>query len=111
LITAVTDPHTLTILSPVAVRPLRVGVELEPVRLRRPLAGVTFGLEVDYAWECYRQVVDEWSQLLVRDGATPKTLWLEASRNETTKKSPEQIRDDVDQWSRLVECGVVGLGN
>jgi hypothetical protein len=106
------DRRTLTILSPVAARAPRSGAEsVELERIGRPPGGVAVGLEVDFAWECFRQVVDEWSQLLERDGATPKVLWLEASRNEKDKKSPEQIRDDVDQWSRLVECGVVGLGN
>jgi hypothetical protein len=108
----VADGRTLTILSPVAARATGSGAEsVELGRIGRPPGGVAVGLEVDFAWECFRQVVDEWSQLLERDGATPKVLWLEASRNEKVKKSPEQIRDDVDQWSRLVECGVVGLGN
>ena len=106
-----TGGEKLTILSPVSAKPLRKGDELEPIRLGKPLAGVSFGLEVDYAWECYRQVIDEWSQLLARDGAVPRQLWVENSRNEKVKKSAEQVRDDIDQWSRLVECGVVGLGN
>lgn len=101
----------MTILSPVATRSSGVAAPLEPRRLGRPLAGVAVGLEVDYAWVCYRQVVDEWSQLLRRDRATPEALWLETNRNDKVRKTPEQLRDDIDQWSRLVECGVVGLGN
>lgn len=101
----------VTMLSPVAAPPRRVEGGLEPLRLGRPLAGVSFGLEVDYAWECYRQVIDEWSQLLARDGAVPRQMWVENSRNDTVRKSPEQVRDDIAEWSQLVECGVVGLGN
>lgn len=106
-----TPTDTMTILSPVAAAPSRVDAAIGPRRLGRPLAGVAVGLEVDYAWVCYRQVIDEWSQLLRRDRAAPEALWLEASRNDKVRKTPEQLRDDVDQWSRLVECGVVGLGN
>ena len=100
-----------TILSPVAARSSGVAAPIEPRRLGRPLAGVAVGLEVDYAWVCYRQVVDEWAQLLRRDRATPEALWLETNRNDKVRRTPEQLRDDIDQWSRLVECGVVGLGN
>lgn len=97
-------------LSPVAARSQREHT-IEPIGLGRALAGVSFGLEVDYAWACYRQVVDEWSTLLERDGAVPRQLWVENSRNDKVKKSAEQVRDDIAEWSRLVECGVVGLGN
>jgi hypothetical protein len=100
----------ITMLSPVALRPQREDA-IEPIGLGRALAGVSFGLEVDYAWECYRQVIDEWSQLLERDGAEPRQLWVENSRNDKVKKSVEQVRNDIDDWSKLVECGVVGLGN
>lgn len=105
-----TGSDRLVMLSPVAERPARDDV-LAPVRLERSLDQVSFGLEVDYAWECYRVVIDEWSTLLARDGAVPRELWVEQSRNDPVKRSPEQVRADIDDWSRLVECGVVGLGN
>jgi hypothetical protein len=100
----------VVMLSPIADRP--VGADtLAPVRLERPLDRVAFGIEVDYAWESYRVVIDEWSRLLARDGAVPSELWVEHSRNDPVKKSAEQIRSDIADWSKLVECGVVGLGN
>jgi hypothetical protein len=100
----------ITMLSPVALRPQRDDA-IEPIGLSRSLAGVSFGLEIDYAWECYRQVIDEWRKLLERDGATTHQLWVENSRNDKMKKSADQVRDDIAEWSKLVECGVVGLGN
>jgi hypothetical protein len=103
-------PDQITILSPVAVRPHREDAR-GAIGLARSLDGVSVGLEVDYAWECYRQVIDEWSTLLTRDGAVPRELWVVNSRNDKVKKSAEQVRDDIAEWSRLVDCGVVGLGN
>ena len=47
---------------------------------------------------------------LERDGAVPRQLWVENSRNEKVKKSPEQVRNDIDEWSRLVECGDLATG-
>jgi hypothetical protein len=75
--------------------------------LGRPIAGVAVGLRLDRSWRSYLAVVDEWEQLLQRDGATVHVLWA----GDRSGPAGEQTRTDVDEWSRLVECGVVGLGN
>ena len=101
---------TWTILSPVARPPVRTEAR-SAHRLDRPIAGVRVGLEVDYAWISYTTVIDEWDRLLRADGALPDTLWLEHSREEADRPDPEVIRARVEDWSKLVDCGVVGLGN
>ena len=98
-----------TFLSPVAPRPK--GEAGEALQLGRPIAGVRVGLEVDYAWNCYAIIVDEWEQMLRDDGAIPHTLWLERSRDEAVKKTREQIEAEVDEWAKLIDCGLAGLGN
>jgi hypothetical protein len=101
---------TWTILSPVA--PRRVLVSSAPsLTLNRSIAGLRVGLEIDYAWISYITVIDEWEQLLRTDGAEPHTLWIERSRDDTTKRSETELRADIEEWSRLIDCGVVGLGN
>jgi hypothetical protein len=101
---------TWTILSPVAPRPATVSTTEAPV-LDRSVAGLRVGLEVDYAWISYVTVIDEWEQLLKADGAEPHTLWIERSRDEVVRRSEAELRDDIEDWSRLIDCGVVGLGN
>ena len=101
---------TWTILSPVA--PRRVLESTAPsLALNRSIAGLRVGLEIDYAWISYITVIDEWEQLLRADGAEPHTLWIERSRDDTTKRSETELRADIEEWSRLIDCGVVGLGN
>ncbi len=105
-------PEKWVILSPVAERPERDrarGAE-GPPHLNRPLAGVRVGLEVDYAWLSYYTVIDEWERLLRADGADPLTLWVERSRKEP-RRDPTQVEAEVEEWAKLIECGVVGLGN
>jgi hypothetical protein len=101
-----------TILSPVALPPERgpAAQAEDPPRLGRPITGVRVGLEVDYAWLSYYTVVDEWERLLGSDGADPRTLWVERSRSEP-RRDPTEVEAEVEDWARLVECGVVGLGN
>jgi hypothetical protein len=100
------------ILSPVATPPEQspAQAELGPRRLGRPIKGVRVGLEVDYAWISYHAVIQEWETLLRADGAEPRTLWVERSRTEPRRDATE-VEAAVDEWSKLVECGVVGLGN
>ena len=102
-----------TILSPVAPKPTSrvVAGEQAPHREIRPLADVRFGFQVDYAWNCYSILIDEWEKLAAAGGAKPNTLWIERSRNQKTARSKDEIRNDIDDWSRLVDVGVVGLGN
>lgn len=105
-------PDKWVILSPVAAPRERSSATDDegPPRLRRPIAGVRVGLEVDYAWISYHTVIEEWEGLLRADGAEPRTLWVERSRSEP-RRDPTEVEAAVAEWSKLVECGVVGLGN
>jgi hypothetical protein len=104
---------TWTILSPVALPPPQPADDVRPgpFALGRPIKGVHVGLRVDFAWISYITVIDEWERLLRADGAVPHTLWVEQSRNAVVKRDEAELRADIDEWSRLVECGFAGLGN
>jgi hypothetical protein len=52
-------------------------------------------------------VVDEWKQRLAADGAKVQVLYT----GERVGHEGETTRSDLDEWSRLVDCAVVGLGN
>jgi hypothetical protein len=94
-----------TILSPVAPPP---EVTTSPTyELGRPIAGVEVGLRIDYSWRSYMVIVDVWQGMLAADGAVPRVLWT----GERVGVDGVRTRADLDEWSRLVECGVVGLGN
>ena len=71
------------------------------------LAGKMVGLRLDRAWRSYMVVVDEWEKLLRRDGALPRVIWTGARIGD----EGETTRNDLNEWSRLIHCGVVGLGN
>ena len=75
--------------------------------LGRPLAGVTVGLRLDRTWRSYDVVVDVWQTRLAADGARPRVLVT----GERVGEAGDRTRSDVDDWSRLVDCGVVGLGH
>jgi len=75
--------------------------------LDRPVRGVRVGLRLDAAWRSYEVVVAEWRRLLAADGAEPVVLVT----GERAGAGAARTRADLDDWSRLVECGVVGLGN
>ena len=75
--------------------------------LGRPVTGVTVGLRLDHTWDSYKAVVDVWQRRLKDDGADPAVLWT----GERVGDAGERTRADLDDWTRLVECGVVGLGN
>ena len=75
--------------------------------LDRPITGVVVGLRSDYSWRSYYAVVEVWEQMLRADGADVRVLWT----GDRAGPQGEQTRADVDEWSRLLECGVVGLGN
>ena len=75
--------------------------------LGRPLTGVTVGLRLDRSWRSYFVVLDTWEELLVRDGAIVERLVV----GERVGAEGERTRNDLDEWSRLVDCAVVGLGN
>jgi hypothetical protein len=75
--------------------------------LGRDLAGVAVGLRLDHAWRSYMVVIEEWERLLRADGAIPSVLWT----GERVGEAGDQTRADLDEWGRLIECGVVGLGN
>lgn len=73
----------------------------------RPLDGVVVGLRSDYSWRSYFAVMDVWEQRLRADGADVRVLWA----GDRVGPQGEQTRADVEEWARLVECGVIGLGN
>ena len=75
--------------------------------LARPLRGAKVGLRLDHSWRAYYIVVDVWEELLRRDGAEPRVLWT----GERVGAEGVTTRSDLEEWSRLVDCGVVGLGN
>jgi len=99
-----------TILSPVAKRPAAM-TEAQTYALGRPIEGVRVGLRVDFAWRSFRFIVDEWSRLLEADGAEARQLWVETERGEVRQYNPNDLRTDIDEWSRLIDCGLAGLGN
>ncbi len=72
-----------------------------------PLAGKMVGLRLDRAWRSYMVVVEEWEKLLRRDGAVARVIWTGARIDH----EGETTRNDLNEWSRLIDCGVVGLGN
>lgn len=72
-----------------------------------PIAGKVVGLRLDAVWRSYVAVVDEWEQLLIADGAVPKVTWV----GERVGAEGERTRSDLEEWSRLIDVGVVGLGN
>jgi len=41
----------------------------------------------------------------------PSTFWIERSRDDTSRRTEAELRSDIEEWSRLIDCGVVGLGN
>jgi hypothetical protein len=75
--------------------------------LGHALRGVTIGLRLDTAWRSYEYVVDEWARRLADDGADVVTLVT----GERAGAAAAKTRTDLDEWSRLVDCAVVGLGN
>jgi hypothetical protein len=75
--------------------------------LDRSLAGVVVGLRTDHSWRSYFSVIEVWEEMLRGDGAVVRVLWA----GDRVGPQGEQTRSDVEEWSRLVECGVVGLGN
>ena len=75
--------------------------------LGRPIAGVKIGMRIDNSWRSYFTVLDEWERLLRRDGAEPVRLLT----GDRVGPQAERTRDDLEEWSRLIECGVIGLGN
>ena len=75
--------------------------------LGRSLEGVTVGLRLDRSWRSYFVVLDAWEPLLRRDGAKVERLVV----GERVGAEGERTRNDLDEWARLVDCAVVGLGN
>jgi hypothetical protein len=99
------SPGRLVILDPTAPP----GVEHASVTydLGRSLRGVRVGLRLDRSWRSYDTVLDVWQRRLKDDGALPEVLVV----GERIGDEGERTRDDLDDWSKLVDVGVVGLGN
>jgi len=96
---------TITILDPRVIPPR--DPETATFDVDGPIAGKTVGLRLDHAWRSYIAIVDEWEDMLEADGAIPKLLWV----GERVGAEGEKTRADLDEWSRLIDIGVVGLGN
>ncbi|MFM8304022.1 MAG: hypothetical protein ACKOA9_06970 [Actinomycetota bacterium] len=71
------------------------------------LEGKIVGLRLDQAWRSYIAIVEEWERRFAADGARVEVWWA----GERVGAEGEQTRADLDEWSRLVDIGVVGLGN
>ncbi len=95
----------MTILDPRVVPPREP--ETKTWSVDGPLDGKVVGLRLDHAWRSYIAIVEVWEQLLTDDGATVKLWWA----GERVGSEGEQTRADLEEWSRLVDVGVVGLGN
>ena len=76
-------------------------------RLGRSLRGLIVGLRLDRSWPCYDVVLDTWERALIREGARVERFVADAR----VAAEGARLRDDLDEWSRLVDCAVVGLGN
>jgi hypothetical protein len=79
----------------------------ETFSLGSSLAGKIVGLRLDQSWRSYEIVLDEWQKLLVAQGAIPRVLVT----GERVGDEGERTRSDLAEWSRLIDVGVVGLGN
>jgi hypothetical protein len=104
-LTATAEGQRIRILLPTVPPP--PDASSETFDLAKPLRGVRVGLRLDPSWRSYIIVVNEWERLLTRDGAQPMVLWT----GDRVGPEGEKTRSDLDEWSRLIECGVVGLGN
>lgn len=98
---------TLEILLPV---PPRAADERSTVYdLDRGLSDVIVGLRLDQSWRSYFTVVDVWTELFERGPARPvRVLW---TGDRLPAPRPTRRANDVEEWLRLVQIGVVGLGN
>jgi hypothetical protein len=79
----------------------------ETFSLGASLAGKVVGLRLDQSWRSYEIVLDVWKRLLVAEGAIPRVLVT----GERVGDEGERTRSDLAEWSRLIDVGVVGLGN
>jgi len=75
--------------------------------LGRSLSGVRVGLRLDLAWRSYETVVATWSDRFEQHGASVHVLVT----GERVGPDAQRTRDDVEDWSRLIDIGVIGLGN
>ena len=96
---------SLTILDP-RVLPPRAD-ETRTWSVDGPVAGKVVGLRLETAWRSYITVVEEWERCFTADGAVVKILWV----GDRVGDEGERTRSDLDEWSRLIDIGVVGLGN
>ena len=100
-----TTVRTIDVLVPVP--PALYQAQSVTFDLGRSVKGVRVGLRLDPAWRSYYVVVDEWTRLL-RDGGAEVQVLVSGERAGPTA---EQTRKEVEEWARLIEVGVVGLGN
>jgi hypothetical protein len=75
--------------------------------LGRSLDGVKVGLRLDRSWRSYFVVLDAWEKLLVEAGASVHRIVV----SERVGDEGARLRNDLDEWAKLIDIGVVGLGN
>ena len=102
---AAVESGTVEILDP-RVRPPRADAT-RTYSVQGGLAGKVVGLRLETAWRSYIAVVEEWERRFTADGARVKVLWT----GDRVGDEGERTRADLDEWSRLIDIGVVGLGN
>jgi hypothetical protein len=102
---AVAATETISILDPRVVPPR--DPETETFSVDGSIRGKTVGLRLDRGWRSYIAIIDVWEQMLAADGAIPNVLWV----GERVGSEGEKTRADLEEWSRLIDVGVVGLGN
>ena len=99
------DLDTIEIFDPRAYAP-RVQ-ETPTLGVGSTIAGKVVGLRLDRYWRSYIVIIDEWKRFLERDGAIPEVLWV----GNRAGSEGIRTRTDLEEWSRLIDIGVIGLGN
>ncbi len=75
--------------------------------LDAPLAAKVVGLRLDRSWRSYEIVLEVWEEMFRQANAIPRVLVT----GERVGDEGEHTRADLEEWSKLVDCAVVGLGN
>ena len=98
---------TVTILDPRVAPPTRPADA--PLLLGRPLTGARVGLRLDHKWRSWFTVLDCWEPLLQAAGASTHRVVADVHLPGAAPGATP--RADLDEWCRLVDCAVIGLGN
>jgi hypothetical protein len=98
------DRATVTIRRPTAPRPKAVAAPT--FKLDSPLDGRRIGLRTDGAWRSWVLIAGEWDKLLRDAGAD--TLQVESGAQ--VGDGGRRDRQSIDDWSKEIDGGIVGLG-